>query len=72
MMEVAGKADTADAVETAIERSKSDERLTWAELVTETHLRIKSKDESSRAIPSRSEQPETSSERALGAARRKR
>ena len=39
--EVSERGDTANAVETAIDRAKADERLTWAELVNETRLRIR-------------------------------
>jgi hypothetical protein len=57
MIEVSEKGDTADAVETAIDRSKADERLTWAELVNETRLRTKPKDGNAPAtqqpVPSR-------------------
>lgn len=34
------KGDTANAVETAIERAKSDERKTWAEILDSSSLRI--------------------------------
>lgn len=34
-MSAGTRADTANAVETAIERSKRDEKLTWADLVAD-------------------------------------